>query len=67
MAAKAGAGLLLQPEVLVAEELASGRLVRVLEPTPRAEAGAFIVASGFTSAPKLTEFIAHILLRLGTI
>jgi DNA-binding transcriptional LysR family regulator len=36
MAARAGAGLLLQPEVLVAEELASGRLVRVLEPfTPR--------------------------------
>jgi DNA-binding transcriptional LysR family regulator len=33
----------------------------------RAEAGAFTVASGFTAAAKLTEFIAHILLRLGTI
>jgi DNA-binding transcriptional LysR family regulator len=31
MAARAGAGLLLQPEVLVAEDLESGRLVRVLE------------------------------------
>lgn len=38
MAALAGAGLLLQPEVLLAEELATGRLVRVLEaftPQPR--------------------------------
>lgn len=38
MAARAGAGLLLQPEVLVAEELASGRLVQVMgdyTPEPR--------------------------------
>lgn len=31
MAAIAGAGLLLQPEVLLSEALASGKLVRVLE------------------------------------
>lgn len=68
MAARAGAGLLLQPEVLVAEELASGRLVRVLEPfTPAPRPVHLLWRQDLRPLPKLTEFIAHILLRLGTI
>lgn len=68
MAARAGAGLLLQPEVLVAEELASGRLVRVMEPfTPAPRPVHLLWRQDLRPLPKLTEFIAHILLRLGTI
>ena len=68
MAARAGAGLLLQPEVLVAEELASGRLVRVLEQyTPAPRPVHLLWRQDLRQLPKLTEFIAHILLRLGTI
>ena len=68
MAARAGAGLLLQPEVLVAEELASGRLVRVLEAfTPAPRPVHLLWRQDLRPLPKLTEFIAHILLRLGTI
>ena len=68
MAARAGAGLLLQPEVLVAEELASDRLVRVLEPfTPAPRPVHLLWRQDLRPLPKLTEFIAHILLRLGTI
>ena len=63
-----GAGLLLQPEVLVAEELASGRLVRVMEPfTPAPRPVHLLWRQDLRPLPKLTEFIAHILLRLGTI
>lgn len=68
MAARAGAGLLLQPEVLVAEDLESGRLVRVLEeyiPAPRPVH--LLWRQDLRQLPKLTEFIAHILLRLGTL
>ena len=68
MAARAGAGLLLQPEVLVAEDLESGRLVRVLEayiPAPRPVH--LLWRQDLRPLPKLTEFIAHILLRLGTL
>ena len=68
MAARAGAGLLLQPEVLVAEELANGRLVRVLEAfTPAPRPVHLLWRQDLRPLPKLTEFIAHILLRLGTI
>ena len=68
MAARAGAGLLLQPEVLVAEELASGRLVRVLEQyTPAPRPVHLMWRQDLRQLPKLSEFIAHILLRLGTI
>ena len=68
MAARAGAGLLLQPEVLVAEDLENGRLVRVLEeyiPAPRPVH--LLWRQDLRPLPKLTEFIAHLLLRLGTI
>lgn len=67
MAARAGAGLLLQPEVLVAEDLESGRLVRVLETYIPAPRPVHLLWREFTTSPKLTEFIAHILLRLGTL
>ncbi|ENA0609992.1 LysR family transcriptional regulator [Enterobacter bugandensis] len=66
MAARAGAGLLLQPEVLVAEELASGRLVRVLEnfiPHPRPVH--LLWRQDLRPLPKLTQFIAHIMQALG--
>lgn len=61
-AAVAGAGLLLQPEVLVAEELASGRLIRVLETfTPQPRPVHLLWRQDLRPLPKLTQFIAHIL------
>ncbi len=66
MAARAGAGLLLQPEVLVAEELASGRLVRVLENfTPHPRPVHLLWRQDLRPLPKLTQFIAHIMQALG--
>lgn len=65
MAARAGAGLLLQPEVLVAEELASGRLVRVLEDyTPEPRPVHLLWRQDLRPLPKLTQFIAHIMQAL---
>ena len=62
MAARAGAGLLLQPEVLVAEELASGRLVQVLENyTPAPRPVHLLWRQDLRPLPKLTQFVAHIL------
>ncbi|MFP2344104.1 LysR family transcriptional regulator [Enterobacter ludwigii] len=61
MAARAGAGLLLQPEVLVAEELASGRLVQVLENyTPAPRPVHLLWRQDLRPLPKLTQFVAHI-------
>lgn len=61
-AAVAGAGLLLQPEVLVAEELANGRLIRVLEKyTPEPRQVHMLWRQDLRPLPKLTQFIAHIL------
>lgn len=61
MAARAGAGLLLQPEVLVAEELASGKLVRVLEKfTPEPRPVHLLWRQDLRPLPKLTQFIAHV-------
>jgi len=61
MAAIAGAGLLLQPEVLVAEELANGRLIRVLEQhTPRPRPVHLLWRQDLRPLPKLTQFIAHL-------
>ena len=61
-AAVAGAGLLLQPEVLVAEELANGRLIRVLEKyTPEPRPVHMLWRQDLRPLPKLTQFIAHIL------
>ncbi|MGG5839028.1 LysR substrate-binding domain-containing protein [Huaxiibacter chinensis] len=61
MAAIAGAGLLLQPEVLVAEELANGRLIRVLEQhTPQPRPVHLLWRQDLRPLPKLTQFIAHL-------
>ena len=50
----------------MAEELASGRLVRVMEPfTPAPRPVHLLWRQDLRPLPKLTEFIAHILLRLG--
>lgn len=62
MAAIAGAGLLLQPEVLVAEALVQGRLIRVLENfTPEPRPVHLLWRQDLRPLPKLTHFIAHIL------
>ena len=62
MAAIAGAGLLLQPEVLVAEALAQGRLIRVLENfTPEPRPVHLLWRQDLRPLPKLTHFITHIL------
>ena len=61
-AAVAGAGLLLQPEVLVAEELASGRLIRVLETfTPQPRPVHLLWRQDLRPLPKLTHYIEHLL------
>lgn len=62
MAAVAGAGLLLQPEVLLAEELANGRLVRVLEGfTPQPRPIHLLWRQDLRPLPKLTQFVEHVL------
>ncbi|MFK3662036.1 LysR substrate-binding domain-containing protein [Scandinavium sp. NPDC088450] len=61
MAALAGAGLLLQPEILLTEELASGRLVRVMEawlPEPRPVH--LLYRQDLRPLPKLSHFIRHL-------
>ncbi|CAN7258839.1 LysR family transcriptional regulator [Rhizobium sp. LjRoot254] len=66
-AAIAGAGLLLQPEVLVANDLATGTLVPVLQnyvPDPRT---VYIVRrQDRRPLPKLTRFIGHLLAHVKT-
>ena len=62
MAAIAGAGLLLQPEVLLAEDLDCGRLVRVLEAfTPEPRPIHLLWRQDLRPLPKLTKFITHLL------
>ena len=57
----AGAGLLMQPEVLLAEALASGSLVRVLEAwTPQPRPVHLLWRQDRRPLPKLTQFIAHL-------
>ncbi|KPF42276.1 LysR family transcriptional regulator [Rhizobium sp. AAP43] len=66
MAALAGAGLLLQPHVLVAEDLKAGRLVSVLQdyvPEPRMVH--IVRRQDRRPLPKLTGFIAHLLAHVG--
>ncbi|MFP2238534.1 LysR substrate-binding domain-containing protein [Pseudescherichia vulneris] len=61
MAALAGAGLLLQPEILLRDELREGRLIRVLDaflPTPRAVH--ILYRQDLRPLPKLTGFIDHL-------
>lgn len=62
MAAINGAGLLLQPEVLLADDLANGRLVRVLEAfTPQPRPIHLLWRQDLRPLPKLTQFVAHLL------
>lgn len=66
MAAIAGAGLLLQPEVLLSEALASGKLVRVLEAyTPQSRPVHLLWRQDLRPLPKLTRFVQHVLKTLG--
>lgn len=61
-AALAGAGLLLQPEVLVAADLASGALVPVLQAyVPRPHPVHLVYRHDRQPLPKLTRFIAYLL------
>ncbi len=62
MAAIAGAGLLLQPEVLVAQDLASGTLVQVLQAyAPKPHPVHIVHRHDRRPLPKLTRFVAHLL------
>ena len=62
MAAVAGAGLLLQPEVLLAEDLANGRLVRILQNyTPEPRPIHLLWLQDLRPLPKLTRFVEHLL------
>ena len=62
MAAVAGAGLLLQPEVLLAEDFASGRLVRILQNyTPEPRPIHLLWRQDLRPLPKLTRFVEHLL------
>ncbi|MFZ4256846.1 LysR substrate-binding domain-containing protein [Raoultella terrigena] len=66
MAAIAGAGLLLQPEVLLGEDLASGKLVRVLEAyTPEPRPVHLLWRQDLRPLPKLTRFVEHALTEVG--
>ena len=65
-AALQGLGLVMQPEVLLADDLASGRLVAVLPdcvPLPRPVH--LVYAPDRRQLPKLSRFIAHVLQALG--
>jgi len=62
MAAIAGAGLLLQPEVLVAHDLASGALVPVLQAyLPEPHPIHIVYRHDRRPLPKLTRFVEHLL------
>lgn len=62
MAAVAGAGLLLQPEVLLAEDLANGRLVRILQNyTPEPRPIHLLWRQDLRPLPKLTRFVEQLL------
>ena len=61
-----GAGLLMQPEALVGEDIAAGRLVRVLDqhlPSPRPVH--LLYAQDLHPSPKQSTFIAHVLEEMG--
>ncbi|MEK8034685.1 LysR family transcriptional regulator [Ideonella sp. DXS29W] len=65
-AALAGLGLVMQPEVLLAEDLAAGHLVPVLHhclPEPRAVN--LVYASDRRPLPKLARFVEHVVRALG--
>ena len=65
-AALCGLGLVLQPRVLLADDLASGRLVEVLQdcaPAPRPVH--LVYAPDRRQLPKLSRFVAHVLKAQG--
>lgn len=65
LAAIAGAGLLLQPEVLVAHDLASGTLVPVLQAyLPEPHPVHIVHRRDRRPLPKLTRFITHLLTQV---
>lgn len=65
-AALRGAGLLLQPEVLVADDLAAGRLVRVLEDyVPAGRPVHLLYRQDRRPLPKLTSFVDYLLAHAG--
>ena len=67
MAALRGFGLVLQPEALLAKEIASGQLVSVLEDyLPAGIPVHLIYSRDRRAAPKLTTFIDFVIERLGT-
>lgn len=62
MAAIAGAGLLLQPEVLVTQDLASGTLVQVLQAySPKPHPVHIVYRQDRRPLPKLTRFVSYLL------
>jgi DNA-binding transcriptional LysR family regulator len=62
LAAIAGTGLLLQPEVLVAHDLASGTLVPVLQAyLPEPHPIHIVHRNDRRPLPKLTRFVSHLL------
>ena len=62
LAAVAGAGLLLQPEILLTDELANGKLVRVLTDfAPQPRQVWLLYRHQRRPLPKLTRYIAHLL------
>jgi DNA-binding transcriptional LysR family regulator len=66
-AALRGLGLVMQPEVLLADDLASGALVPVLQhclPAPRAMH--LVYAPDRRQLPKLARFVEHVVQALGT-
>lgn len=66
-AALQGLGLVMQPEVLLADDLASGALVPVLQhclPAPRAVH--LVYAPDRRQLPKLARFVEHVVGALGT-
>ncbi|MCW7537648.1 LysR family transcriptional regulator [Aquabacterium sp. A7-Y] len=66
IAALGGAGLLMQPEVLLADDIAAGRLVPVLQdflPPPRAVH--LVYLPDHRPLPKLRSFVSHLLKQMG--
>lgn len=62
----AGAGLLLQPEVLVAHDLASGALVPVLEAyLPEPHPIHIVYRQDRRPLPKLTRFVEYLIEQVG--
>lgn len=66
-AAVRGLGLIMQPEVLLADDIAAGRLVPVLQdcvPLPRPVH--LVYPPDRRPLPKLARFVAHMVRALGT-